>query len=241
MPNCTVKCDVSTYYQQIWRKWTRLHHPIWRSNCSMPTHIYCWPYKYPSNQWKSDWFENGILQLWITNNNDVQSLCHPLVYPPCSHWNAHVLGIIQMCPCSQIFPWLGHFRRVTLELLHQALNHREQLVAEGSSLLHPGLGCSHLDDAADDVGHGRSDTSGYRWGFPKMGSTPIAGWFIWEILLKIDDLGYPYFRKPPYRSWMIVWFWIYRLIHINYERLIFRLVDHSCGKPNVIKLTTSEW
>ena len=32
------------------------------------------------------------------------------------------------------------------------------------------------------------------WGHPKNGK------FRWEVLLKIDDMGYPYFRKPPY-SW----------------------------------------
>ena len=29
------------------------------------------------------------------------------------------------------------------------------------------------------------------WGFPKMGDTPIAGWFLVEDPIKIDDLGVP--------------------------------------------------
>ena len=29
--------------------------------------------------------------------------------------------------------------------------------------------------------------------------TPIAGWFIVESPIKMDDLGNPHFRKPPYR------------------------------------------
>ena len=37
------------------------------------------------------------------------------------------------------------------------------------------------------------------WGFPRYGGTPIAGWFIMEIPMNMDDLGYPYFRTPPYR------------------------------------------
>jgi hypothetical protein len=31
-----------------------------------------------------------------------------------------------------------------------------------------------------------------------MGGIPIAGWFVMENAIKMDDLGYPYFRKPPY-------------------------------------------
>ena len=29
-------------------------------------------------------------------------------------------------------------------------------------------------------------------------AVPKNGWFIRENLAKIDDFGYPYFRKPPY-------------------------------------------
>ena len=28
----------------------------------------------------------------------------------------------------------------------------------------------------------------------------VPQWLLWEILLKIDDLGYPYFRKPPFED-----------------------------------------
>ena len=36
-------------------------------------------------------------------------------------------------------------------------------------------------------------------GISIKGGTPIAGWFIREDSMKMDDAkGYPYFRKPPY-------------------------------------------
>ena len=35
------------------------------------------------------------------------------------------------------------------------------------------------------------------WVFPKIG-IPQNGWFIMENPIKMDDLGYPYFWKPPY-------------------------------------------
>ena len=34
-----------------------------------------------------------------------------------------------------------------------------------------------------------------RWGFHR--GYPIDGWFLRETPTKMDDLGYPYFRKPP--------------------------------------------
>ena len=36
------------------------------------------------------------------------------------------------------------------------------------------------------------------WGFPKIGGTSVAGWFLRKLLLKWMILGYPYFRKPPF-------------------------------------------
>ena len=36
------------------------------------------------------------------------------------------------------------------------------------------------------------------WKYMNNMGVPQNGWFIWEILLNIDDFGYPYFRKPPY-------------------------------------------
>ena len=30
-----------------------------------------------------------------------------------------------------------------------------------------------------------------------IGGAPIAGWFIRENPIKMDDLGVPHFRKPP--------------------------------------------
>ena len=35
------------------------------------------------------------------------------------------------------------------------------------------------------------------WGFPENGGSK-NGWFIRENPIKIYDLGYPYFRKPPH-------------------------------------------
>ena len=33
-----------------------------------------------------------------------------------------------------------------------------------------------------------------------MGATPIAGWFIRENPIKMNGLGVPYVRKPPYSA-----------------------------------------
>ena len=30
-----------------------------------------------------------------------------------------------------------------------------------------------------------------------MGDSPIAGWFVMEKPIKLDDLGVPHFRTPP--------------------------------------------
>ena len=35
-------------------------------------------------------------------------------------------------------------------------------------------------------------------GFHSHGGTPIAGWFGMENLIKMDDLGVPHFKNPPY-------------------------------------------
>jgi hypothetical protein len=36
------------------------------------------------------------------------------------------------------------------------------------------------------------------------GGTPIAGWFLMESSIKMNEnWGYPYFRKPPYSSMKI--------------------------------------
>ena len=41
--------------------------------------------------------------------------------------------------------------------------------------------------------------SSMTWGFPEIGGTPIAGWFIGEIPSKVhDDWGYPHVRKLPH-------------------------------------------
>ena len=37
------------------------------------------------------------------------------------------------------------------------------------------------------------------WGVHSHGGTPIAGWFIMENPMKMnDEMSYPHFRKPPY-------------------------------------------
>ena len=36
--------------------------------------------------------------------------------------------------------------------------------------------------------------------FHKHGGSPIAGWFVREHPIKMDDWGYPYFRKPYCRA-----------------------------------------
>ena len=45
------------------------------------------------------------------------------------------------------------------------------------------------------------------WVFPKIG-IPQNGWFIMENPIKMDDLGYPYFRKHPYvLNFQGLYFW----------------------------------
>ena len=43
----------------------------------------------------------------------------------------------------------------------------------------------------------------FMWGFPKM-EVPKNGWFIRDIPIKMDDMGVPYFRNPPY--WLRFYF-----------------------------------
>ena len=40
------------------------------------------------------------------------------------------------------------------------------------------------------------------WGFPKLG-IPQNGWFIRDNPIKMDGLGYPYFRKPPFMGFVL--------------------------------------
>ena len=52
------------------------------------------------------------------------------------------------------------------------------------------------------------------WGVPQMGVPPIAGWFIMEYPINMDDeQGYPYSRKPQYGQYILV---IYIYINISY-------------------------
>ena len=73
----------------------------------------------------------------------------------------------------------------------------------------------------------------HKWGYP------IAGWFVVENPIKMDDWGYPYLRKPPYlcsqpwtsRSWDSNEIRSTSSIERAFARAVFLGVQRSADQP----------
>ena len=62
---------------------------------------------------------------------------------------------------------------------------------------------SNLDPFCWQRSLSQAETCWAIWAFPKIG-VPYNGWFILENHIKMDDLGYHYFRRPP-SKYFILW------------------------------------
>ena len=74
--------------------------------------------------------------------------------------------------------------------------------AAGAAVSHPGLSAARR---GRKTVRGRAKMNDGIWGFSRNGGYPQNGWLLWWINpIRMDDLGYPHFRKPPYCGWVFI-------------------------------------